>query len=93
MWDTTPFNDASLWPTDGSQPFVYSMDDATGYGQHGDYVFGWKDGVLQKALDARCSGNACKTLRTQGAGTSTGCRVAQSVREDVDGWMERLPGM
>jgi hypothetical protein len=28
MWDTTPFNDAALWPDDGSQPFVYSMGDA-----------------------------------------------------------------
>jgi hypothetical protein len=27
MWDTTGFNDASLWPEDGSQPFVYSMGD------------------------------------------------------------------
>jgi hypothetical protein len=27
MWDTTPFNDKALWPEDGSQPFVYSMDD------------------------------------------------------------------
>ena len=35
MWDTTVFNDKSLWPTDGSQPFVYSMGDGTGYGQHG----------------------------------------------------------
>jgi hypothetical protein len=27
MWDTTVFNDKNLWPTDGSQPFVYSMGD------------------------------------------------------------------
>jgi hypothetical protein len=27
MWDTTPFNDKSIWPEDGSQPFVYSMGD------------------------------------------------------------------
>jgi hypothetical protein len=27
MWDTTQFNDKELWPTDGSQPFVYSMGD------------------------------------------------------------------
>jgi hypothetical protein len=38
MWDTTPFNDKSIWPTDGSQPFVYSMGDGTGFGQHGDYL-------------------------------------------------------
>lgn len=27
MWDTREFNDASLWPEDGSQPFVYSYGD------------------------------------------------------------------
>lgn len=27
MWDTTVFNDKNIWPTDGSQPFVYSMGD------------------------------------------------------------------
>jgi hypothetical protein len=27
IWDTTKFNDRSLWPTDGSQPFVWSNGD------------------------------------------------------------------
>jgi hypothetical protein len=85
MWDTTVFNDKSLWPKDGSQPFVYSMGDGTGYGQHGDYLFGWKEGVLQKALDARCSGNNCKTLKTQAASVSTACAKGQAVKEPVEG--------
>ncbi|CAO2658112.1 Nn.00g073720.m01.CDS01 [Neocucurbitaria sp. VM-36] len=92
MWDTTPFNDKSIWPTDGSQPFVYSMGDGTGYGQHGDYLFGWKDGVLQKALDQRCMGNTCTGLKTQKAAESTKCAVSQSVREPVEGWLTELPG-
>jgi len=28
MWDTEQFNDLSLWPEDGSQPFVFSTGDA-----------------------------------------------------------------
>ena len=27
IWDTSKFNDKELWPEDGSQPFVWSMDD------------------------------------------------------------------
>ncbi|KAI4708914.1 hypothetical protein J4E89_006316 [Alternaria sp. Ai002NY15] len=92
MWDTTPFNDASLWPEDGSQPFVYSMGDATGYGQHGDYVFGWKEGALQKAMDQRCFGNTCTGLTTQAADVSTKCGVPQAVKEPVEGWLDELPG-
>jgi hypothetical protein len=29
VWDTTPFNDLSEWPEDGSQPFIWSYGDAT----------------------------------------------------------------
>jgi len=27
VWDTRQFNDKSLWPKDGTQPFVFSMGD------------------------------------------------------------------
>lgn len=32
MWDTREFNDLFDWSDDGSQPFVYSMNDELGYG-------------------------------------------------------------
>jgi hypothetical protein len=65
---------------------------STGYGQHGDYVFGWKEGALQKAMDQRCFGNTCAGLTTQSANVSTKCGVPQTVKEPVDGWLLDLPG-
>ncbi|KAF2655777.1 hypothetical protein K491DRAFT_598203 [Lophiostoma macrostomum CBS 122681] len=91
IWDTTKFNDKSLWPTDGSQPFVWSFGDATGYGNHGDYVFGWKGDALQRAMDSNCNIN-CPTLKTQTIPTGNKCAQQQKVVEDIDGWLTELPG-
>ncbi|KAJ3508992.1 hypothetical protein NLJ89_g5458 [Agrocybe chaxingu] len=41
MRDTRQFN--STWPSNGRQPFVYSMGDLVGVAQHADYVFGWDE--------------------------------------------------
>jgi len=85
VWDTTPFNDKSLWPTDGSQPFYLSYGDNTGLGQHGDYVFGWQDDELQKGMDAsNCMGAKCKDLKNQAIDTAKQCKVASRVNEDHD---------
>ncbi|KAF2269645.1 hypothetical protein CC78DRAFT_601812 [Lojkania enalia] len=93
IWDTTAFNDKSIWPEDGSQPFVFSQGDNTGYGQHGDYVFGWKDDVLQKAMDANCFGATCSALKSQSFTEANKCAVQKSVNEPVDGWLPSIPGM
>ncbi|KAK3388003.1 hypothetical protein B0H63DRAFT_500953 [Podospora didyma] len=91
IWDTRQFNDKSLWPTDGSQPFVWSYGDYTGYGTHGDYVFGWKGDSLQRAMDANC--DACTgTLKTQSITTGNNCQQSQKVAETIDGWLPQLPG-
>jgi hypothetical protein len=85
IWDTSSFNDKSLWPTDGSQPFVLSQGDNTGYGQHGDYVFGWEGNALQKAMDSSCFGATCTGLKTQTYTEANKCAIKRTVNEDVDG--------
>ncbi|MBE3050046.1 DUF1996 domain-containing protein [Candidatus Bathyarchaeota archaeon] len=86
VWDTTGFNDPNDWPEDGSQPFVLSTGDDTGFGQHGDYVFGWKDTSLQRAMDTSgCFGAQCADLLNQDIGTAKACQVGTLVDEDVDG--------
>ncbi|POS73024.1 hypothetical protein DHEL01_v208587 [Diaporthe helianthi] len=92
IWDTRQFNNPGDWPTDGSQPFVWSMGDGTGYGNHGDYVFGWKGDSLQRTMDSSCYVN-CDTLTTQNMPAQNECTIPSAVDEDVDGWLDALPGM
>ncbi|KAJ8127995.1 hypothetical protein O1611_g5641 [Lasiodiplodia mahajangana] len=91
IWDTTPFNNKADWPADGSQPFVWSFGDKTGYGNHGDYVFGWKGDALQKAMDTNCNIN-CPQLKSQTIQTGNQCSVKTTVDENIDGWLTELPG-
>ncbi|KXX76195.1 putative exoglucanase GH6D [Madurella mycetomatis] len=92
IWDTRRFNDRSLWPEDGSQPFVWSYGDYTGYGTHGDYVFGWRGDSLQRAMDANCDGPVCPQLRSQSISTGNQCTQQKKVPENIDGWLSELPG-
>ncbi|KAH8885545.1 hypothetical protein GQ53DRAFT_797195 [Thozetella sp. PMI_491] len=92
MWDTTSFNNKADWPEDGSQPFYLSTGDKTGFGQHADYVFGWKDDSLQKAMDSGCYLNNCKALTTQQTKVKNQCSVKNTVHEDTEGWLNELPG-
>ncbi|PGH14777.1 hypothetical protein AJ79_02793 [Helicocarpus griseus UAMH5409] len=83
VWDTREFNDQSQWPEDGSQPFVFSMGDPTGYGQHGDYVFGWKGDALQRAMDANCN-VVCPQIQSQDTSVANQCTIPRRVDEAID---------
>lgn len=77
---------------------LYSLY-SVGYGQHGDYLFGWKDDSLQKAMDAlpsgKCANANCSVLKIQSAKDAMACKKAQQVVEDVGvsgNWLKELPG-
>jgi hypothetical protein len=72
----------SEWPTDGSQPFVWSFNDEVGTGSHGDYVFGWKGDALQKAMDS--TPVLSTGLKTQTVDQANKCNIQSSVHEDID---------
>ncbi|TFK16954.1 hypothetical protein FA15DRAFT_711253 [Coprinopsis marcescibilis] len=96
-WDTRTFNDPDLWPVDGSQPFVFSMGDPTGFGQHADYVFGWEGDSLQRAMEV-CTGfdgipTNCPVLTVQDMDSMNNCRQPNKIAEVVeDEYLEKLPG-
>ncbi|KAH7081295.1 hypothetical protein BKA63DRAFT_205624 [Paraphoma chrysanthemicola] len=92
VWDTSAFNNKADWPTDGSQPFVWSFGDKLGYGNHGDYVFGWEGDSLQRAMDADCNNMNCPTLKSQAITAANSCVLQQKVKEEIDGWLAQLPG-
>ncbi len=87
MWNTSSFMDKSIFPTDGSNPFIYSMNRG-GAAAHGDYVFGWKDNSLQLAMDKNCNLNKdCPAagLHAQTPEVYNACTKKQQAPESVDG--------
>lgn len=94
MYDTRQFNDKKDWPADGSQPFWWSHGDNTGYGIHGDYLFGWQGDALQKAMDTKCSGDRCPALKRQTDAQAIACTKSASAREDIgtSTWLKVPPG-
>ncbi|KAI1751794.1 hypothetical protein F4782DRAFT_547345 [Xylaria castorea] len=94
MFDTRQFNNKAEWPADGSLPWYWSMGDNTGYGLHGDYLFGWQGDALQKAMDGKCSGDRCAPLKRQTDAQAIACTKSQQSSIDIgDKWLDALPGM
>ena len=57
---------------------------SVGYGQHGDYLFGWKGDALQKAMDHTGLINDA-ALKTQSVANANKCTVKSTVNENIDG--------
>ncbi|KAH8656718.1 hypothetical protein BGZ60DRAFT_532299 [Tricladium varicosporioides] len=91
IWDTKAYNNKDDWPTDGKQPFVWSFGDPTGFANHGDYVFGWKNDSLQKILDTSCYAASCGG-KQQSIADMNKCSQKVVVNEDIEGWLSELPG-
>ncbi|KAF2727986.1 hypothetical protein EJ04DRAFT_450258 [Polyplosphaeria fusca] len=86
MFDTSSFANAEYYKN-GKQPLVYSFGDPTGFGAHGDYLFGWKDDALQRAMDSlgkKCGSEYCdQVLSIQSGKDAIGCTKPQQAKEDV----------
>lgn len=92
LWDTKQFNNLE-WPTDGSNPLVWSFGDATGYANHADYIFGWKDDSLQKVLDSPCYFYTnCSEYghKLQSVDDMNECSQKAVVNEDIDGCKQAM---
>jgi len=71
----------------------------TGHGQHGDYLFGWKDDSLQRALDGlaagKCNNAVCPPIAVQSNANAMACKKQATVVEDVGAtfnWLTKIPG-
>lgn len=64
---------------------IANNETSTGFGTHGDYMFGWKGDSLQRAMDSACYVN-CPTLKTQSVSAMNKCKFNEVfVDEPVDG--------
>jgi hypothetical protein len=90
-WDTSKFN--GMWTSGTPNPFVWSFE-GSGYGTHADYMFGWKGDSLQRAMDkSECFYDGCGSITKQQMAVANKCSVPNTVNEEVDGWLSKLPGM
>lgn len=104
VWDWQTAIRVQFWRRVSLTSEMYASDrtktcESTGYGQHGDYLFGWKDDSLQKAMDAlpggKCANANCSVLKIQSAKDSMACKKAQQAKENVGqngDWLKELPG-
>lgn len=72
------------YPLDGR--WVVLTGISLGYGAHGDYLFGWTDGALQRAMDALgtdCFSESCPVLKLQPPADAIACTKPQQAKEEI----------
>jgi len=94
-WNTPKFQDR--WTQNaGSQPFVLSNGDRSGYSGHGDFISGWDESVLQKIIDTCDAGSSgmdkCPVIPGGLNDKAPSCNVPSPVNELTDGKLTKLPG-
>ncbi|UNI18594.1 hypothetical protein JDV02_004851 [Purpureocillium takamizusanense] len=94
IWNTYAFKNKR-----GS--FVFSNGDKTGYGYHGDFMMGWEQSFLQKAVNTCTNPSGriedCPLFNVVSEAKATACGLKKSLPqalfgEDVKGPMIKLPG-
>ncbi|PNY25537.1 WSC domain-containing protein 2 [Tolypocladium capitatum] len=93
-WNTPLFKDRWEQGT-GSQPFVLSNGDATGYSLHADFMAGWDEKLLQHIIDTCDAGTSgmdtCPGL-FYGLNEGDQCTIPSPVDEIISGSLGSLPG-
>jgi hypothetical protein len=94
-WNTPKFIDR--WtPNQGSQPFVLSNGDVTGFSGHGDFLSGWREDVLQQIIDNCDAGtqgmDKCPGLIGGVNDPGNSCTITSPIQEAVSGSLGALPG-
>lgn len=97
LFDINKFKDE--WTPNGKDvPWVLSHGDATGFGLHGDFLNGWHQPTLQKAIDTCLDVNgdykdcrAFDNLRVEDK-VAGECFLTEAVNEKITGWLPALPG-
>ncbi|KAJ5303856.1 uncharacterized protein N7443_003516 [Penicillium atrosanguineum] len=92
IWNTYAFKDVDGY-------FALSNGDPTGYGYHGDFMYGWEDGILQEAVDTCTSETGlvgdCTIFNLQSEEKQRDCffDVPESLKdENVHMHADGLPG-
>ncbi|PNH26364.1 hypothetical protein VD0002_g9629 [Verticillium dahliae] len=93
-WNTPAFK--GRWHQgQGTQPFVLSNGDVSGYSSHADFLAAWDENVLQNVINACNVGfggiNSCPGVTPS---TVDNCRSERSplIDEDLTGALDALPG-